>query len=520
VSVWDRVRDWLGGGPEVAPEVASFSDARLSKLWKDRAELTDLAREAVRAECVRRGLRLKGLAPNASQSANDAQLPVPTGSVVDVRPGLGVLLQTTPARFALVLLPRWSPAPTAVTAELPVDALIVCNHEPRGFLDASRCASVLGVARENVYATAAGAIDRAPEARGGEAKPLPAKLTLGNLTVSRMPTLSNVLRATWRAAEATAAIGPMLPASLVEAQPASRAYVGSLPAPAGSPAWSALIAGAHASSITAAAGIGPPMKMPSMILVGDAVGVPLARHTHLAPGFGISVIGTECPVAPDAVALLGDVLTGRWSELTLPASAELEEVVEHLVVEARLTDARRLIALGLAARPADPRVLRLDATVHALAGENAEALAALDRAEADSFSLVVRSAVHAALRDFAAAETAARRALAIEPRDPHAMAALVRCLWLAGRGDDARAVIDEAPPFSLTGTRANDLYESIASEPTGDASIAVIPHVAARALAVARRAQTKEQAETAYRRALELDPQCAAAREVLARYAG
>src|SRR5690606_17292838 len=43
--------------------------------------------------------------------------------------------------------------------------------------------------------------------------------------------------------------------------------------------------------------------------------------------------------------------------------------------------------------------------------------------------------------------------------------ALPRCLWLAGRTDDARAVLDDAPAFSLTGTQANDLYLALEPPP-------------------------------------------------------
>lgn len=523
MGLWDRIRGWLGDGPERVPDVASFADARLRQLWKDRDELTDVAREAVRAECVRRGLRLRGLAPvdaaaaRAPQTDDGASQPVASGNVIDVRVGLGVLLQTTPGRFALIVLPRWSPAAIEPPKDLPLDAIIVCNHEPRGWLDASRLAAATGVRAENVYATAKGPIDRAPGASSGEAKVLPSELALGNLALRRMDGLRNVLRATWRGAAATAAIGPTLPAALVEAQPASHVYVGSLPEPDAKPAWSALLAAAHASSMMAATGLGPRASGPTFLLVGDAVGAALRRHTHLRPGFGITVVGGECPVAPDAVSLLGDVLEGRWAQIGAASSAQVEDVMEHLVVEARIDDARRLIDRVLEADATDATTRRLDATMRALAGEHDEALAILVRAESDSFSFVVAAAVHAARRDWTEAEASARRALASAPSDPDVLAALVRCLWLAGRTDDARQVIDDAPAFSLTGTQASDLYAIIAREPPSERSSQVaLPHLAARALAVARRSQDRELAMMAHRRAIELDPHCAAALEALA----
>ena len=42
-------------------DTTRLSEPRLRELWAERSELTDEAREAIRAECIKRGLRLKGL---------------------------------------------------------------------------------------------------------------------------------------------------------------------------------------------------------------------------------------------------------------------------------------------------------------------------------------------------------------------------------------------------------------------------------------------------------------------------
>lgn len=95
-------------------------------------------------------------------------------------------------------------------------------------------------------------------------------------------------------------------------------------------------------------------------------------------------------------------------------------------------------------------------------------------------------------------------------------ARLARCLWLSGRAEEARKVLDEAPPFSLTGTQAEDLYAVIEREVPGDGPRGPgLPHLAAKVLDSARRDQDPERAERCYRRATELDPDCAAAMRAL-----
>ena len=92
---------------------------------------------------------------------------------------------------------------------------------------------------------------------------------------------------------------------------------------------------------------------------------------------------------------------------------------------------------------------------------------------------------------------------------------------LARRADDARQIVDEAPAFSLTGTQASDLYTLVdrdpPDEPPTDPGLA---HLATRALAAARRAPDRDRALRAYRRAIELDPFCAAAGDALSALEG
>ena len=518
MSFWDRVRAWLSGGPERVPDVASFGDAKLSALWKERDELTDTAREAVRAECLRRGLKLRGLvqksdseAPRAAPADHQAPMldpvprePGPPRPLMHLQRGAEVLLSTTPGRWALVLLPRWSPLPIEPLPGFPLDAVIVCNHERRGWLDATTRAAGLPL-----YATAEGPIDRTPAAPAtGEATLLPGELRLGTLTLRRMPgRLSDVLRASWSDAEPTVTLGPTLPEALVGAKPESRVYLGSLPMAGHPPAWSALLAAAHASAMMSSLSGGGAATGPVVLLAADAVGTTLRHHTHLLPGFGITVVGTQCPIGLDAIVPLGAVHAGRWDDAVrgVPAVA-LEDLAEHLVVESRLDDARRLVDAALAAR-SQPLFHRLDALLLALSGRLDAAVAAIARAEDDAFTPVVAAALHAARGELDEAEQAARLGLSRLPRDPDAIEALVRVLWLAGRTDDARRVIDDAPPLSLTGTRASDMYAVIEAPPP-EASVRrlSLPHLAARAIAAARRAEDREHAIVAGQRAVQLDP--------------
>jgi tetratricopeptide (TPR) repeat protein len=516
VSFWSSLRDFFRDPPRGPPDVASFPDSKLEKLWNERHQLTDVAREAVRAEVLKRGLQLRGLKPVEPAGSRTVKV-LASGGVVDVRPGVGVLLQTTPGRFALMVLPRWNPAPLELPGDLPLDALIICNHEPHGWLDGSSWVAAAKLDPENVYATAAGAIDRSPGAQGGEATLFPFELELGSLTLRRLAALPNVLRATWHGAAATAAIGPMLPHSLVEAQPGSSAYVGSLPEPDGQRLWAMLLSAAHASSMMAASGLGGGQG-PLVLIAGDAVGAPLRWHTHLHAGFGITMTGVECPVLPSAVELLGDVSSGRWESIasTTATDLALEEVFEHLLTEAQLDQAWKLIAAVLPGRETNGTVQRLRGTLLALDGQHDEALAALALAQGDPFSAVIASAVYASRRDWLAAEREARRAVELLPREPHALGALSRCLWLSGRVEEARQVVDDAPAFSLTGTQAADLYAVIERDFPGEAPHApAMPHLAARALDTARRARDPAQGQRYLRRALELDPECAAAAAAL-----
>ena len=515
MSFWSSLLELFSDPPRGPPNVASFPDSRLEKLWSERNQLTDETREAVRAEALKRGLRLRGLKP-----VEPGSLPVKvmaSGNVIDVRPGVGVLLQSTPGRFVLVVLPRWNPAPLELPSDLPLDALIICNHEPRGWLDGTRWAQTAKLAPENVYATAEGAIDRSPGAQGGEARRFPSQLVLGSLTLRRMGALPNVLRATWHGAAATAAIGPTLPHALAQAQPASGVYVGSLPEPDAQSLWSMLLTAAHGSAMLAAARMGGGQG-PLVIIVGDAVGAPLRWHTQLRPGFGITMTGVECPIPPSAVGLLGDVSSGRWEQVAATSATvnEVEEVFEHLLAEARVDEAWKLIAGVLPGRETNATVQRLRATILALDGQYEEALATLALAQGDTFAPVIASAVHVARRDWVAAEREARRAVELLPNDSEALGALARCLWLSGRVEEARQVLDEAPAFSLTGTQAADLYAVIEREVPGDGPRGpALPHLAARVLDSARRAQDPVRAERCYRRAIELDPDCAAAMSAL-----
>lgn len=499
MGLWSRFVEWLkDDGPPRVPMVGAFADDRLKEMWRERQQLTEVAREAVRAECLRRGLKLRGLTPEAEQpkkKPEDPSRPRATGNVLELPPGLGVvLLQTTPGRYALVILPRWNPATVELPKDKPLDAIIVCNHEQRGWLDASRWSA------ERIFATAEGAIDRSPGAQSGSATLLPEELELGSLTLTRVKGANNVLHARWHGAPATAVIGPTLPASLVQLQPAPKLFVGSLPAPEGALGWSALLTAAHASAMMGAIGERGFGGAASVLLSGDAVGAPLRAHTHLMSGFGIQLVGVECPVVLDSIELLGHVLTGRFDFAA--EAALVEDVMEHLLIEGRADDARKLVDAALARTPDDPIANRLHAMLLANAGELDASLSALNRTKVDAYGSLVSSAIHLARHDFPAAEAAVRQAVAVAPADFDVVASLVRCLWMSGRVEEARKVLDEAPAFSLTGTQASELYMVVEQpQPSEPLRRAVFPHVTARALRGARTPEARQ-------RVLAIDPYC------------
>ncbi|MBS1123446.1 MAG: hypothetical protein H6Q90_5674 [Deltaproteobacteria bacterium] len=76
VGFWD----WLLGSSESEPprvDVTRFSDDRLRRLWSERTELTDGARDAVRAECIRRELALEGMGARPRSEPGRAMPPEP-----------------------------------------------------------------------------------------------------------------------------------------------------------------------------------------------------------------------------------------------------------------------------------------------------------------------------------------------------------------------------------------------------------------------------------------------------------
>ncbi|MDP2270089.1 MAG: tetratricopeptide repeat protein [Archangium sp.] len=204
--------------------------------------------------------------------------------------------------------------------------------------------------------------------------------------------------------------------------------------------------------------------------------------------------GVESPLAPSAVGLLGDVSLARWEQVGSTSATGPE-------LEARMDEAWKLIAGVLSGRETNATVQRLRATILALDGQHEQALAALAQAQGDTLAPVIASAVHVARRDWVAAEREARRAVELRPNDADALGALARCLWLSGRVEEARKGLDEAPAFSLTGTQAADLYAVIEREVPGDGPRGpALPHLAARVLDRARRAQDRVEAERWYRR--------------------
>jgi tetratricopeptide (TPR) repeat protein len=389
--------------------------------------------------------------------------------------------------------------------------MVVCTHERRGWLDATRTANELAI--DTIWATADGAIDRAPGSATRAARVLPAELELGAMRLARVRNVDGPLHASWRGSPVALALGPTMPPALPQTPPGANVYVGSLPEPDREGIWTTMLTAAHAAGAMSLAS-GRPRDGIQIILLGDAVGTKLRRHTHLLPGLGITMVGVECPVAPSAIAMLGAALTGAWDAVEQWTPMDVEDAMEQLIVDDRLDAARALVDRALAARDV-PHVHRLDATLQALTGDRAAALAALERAESDPFSSVLLAALRAAEGDHEAAEAAARLAHEINPGEVEARAMLARSLWLAGRVDEARELLDHAPAFSLSGTQAADLYALI-DQPVPSTPPFGIAHLASRALAEARRAPDHERARRAARRALALDPCCAPARELLA----
>src|SRR4051812_45614324 len=136
--MWTTLKNLLFGpstSEDRTPDFGRFSDERLLELWGERADLTEAARTGLRAECERRGIGPGK--PQQQKPASVVILEPPLapfqGDVLKVQERLGILLRTTPGRWALVHLPLWDPTPVELPADVALDAIIVCNQDPRGW---------------------------------------------------------------------------------------------------------------------------------------------------------------------------------------------------------------------------------------------------------------------------------------------------------------------------------------------------------------------------------------------------
>jgi hypothetical protein len=463
---------WLFPAAPPPPDVATHDDATLRRLWQERADLTDEAKAAVRAECLRRGLKLKGLSPRTTPKAARTVVIAPptegvTGGIVKVD-GPVVALQTTPGRWALILLPAWDP--DAAIPDLALDAIFVCNHEPRGWLATSALARARDVPASRIWAMAPGPIDRRPGDASGEAPLFPGDLDLGHLRLRRHAQAPQTFYATWRGSPAKLAAGPALPEAALEGV---NVVAGSLPLP--SLGWKVQLEAAHAFNLMAVVDHQPTTAL-KVLIAGAAVGYPLGWHTRLDPGIGVILTGGEPPILPDAVDALGALTVGRWDLVAVDLPAHVvHDLVEHLLIEDRLADAARLCEHVRA----EPLVTAVRGTVHALAGELDRAVAAYEA----SHAFAPLAEVLIARGEYTRALELAVASAVDDPHDALALDAMIRALWHLGKLDEAHRLLDETP----VRTRRLDALYALLEGPPGPPTL-VFPTLADRAYRLAVRA--------------------------------
>ncbi len=459
---------WIFGAPaKVHVDFTRLDDAKLQELWSQRVDLTDEARELVRAECIERGFKLKGLKRKAKPDRIVVAAPeievvplVNTDNILSVD-GPAVALRTTAGRWALVLLPAWDP--DAVIPDLKLDAIIVCNQELRGWLATSALAAKAGVPAERIWAITDGPIDRAPEQSGNTAMRFPDQLVLGALTLRRHRSASDVLYAAWKGSKATVAIGPAFPEAALEGV---KIVACTLPLP--SVGWKM-----HLLAATSFAAMdlvnGTRSGGLQILIAGAAVGYPLSWHLPGGVTLGITECNGECPVIPDAVEALGCLLRGCRERVptTIPSHVSAD-LVDHLLIEERLDDAAWLCDHVTS----DPHVLASRGTVHALAGEIDQAIDCYERSNA--FAPLAQVLISRGEHDRAL--KLAVTSLADMQHDALALDATVRALWHLGKLEEANAILAETP---IRTRRLDALYELIGNTP--GTPVLVFPTLADRA---------------------------------------
>jgi hypothetical protein len=516
MGFWDSVKKYFAF--ETVPErvrvdFTRFEDGRLRELWKEEKDLTDEARVLLIAEMRKRGLEGPDVAPPKTKDAAPPPMVVieaphegTKGNIVKVDGRAGVLLATTAGRWLLVHMPSWDPAPVSLDEPVPLDGIVVCNGDARGWLHTQVLAQAANVPAERIWSLASGPVDRVPGASSGAATLFPRDVLFGNLRLRRHRRTSSTFHASWRGSPAKAAVGAMLPELLAQGNQGLNIFAGTLPAR--STAWELmLVAALGAAGLELAYPTGK-SKGPTVVLAGGCVGGPLRWFTRNPTGLGFHISGGDTPVGPDAVNALGCLLADRWdlAEAALPAAAsDVEDLVEHLIVEGRTEDALRLAKL----RTDVPVVT---ATALAARGSLPEALAALERAEGKNpQAMALRAHLLLAQRSLGEARAAAHLAVMLDPYEPLAVDAFVRTFMEAGLAEDARELLGTTP---LRGPRLNALYALLdKATPAAPGAAGPYREPAARMLfptladrALATRPSTKEHGERLRARARALDP--------------
>jgi len=508
MSVWTRVKSLFAssdGEPE-APHYERFPDAQLLELWQAREDLTNVAREALQSELARRGLGSKKKKAQRRERETIV-LPPPgeklEGDIVDVKPGLGICLRSSPGRWVLVHLPLWNPAPPLLPSTCGLDAIVVCNDEARGWLSTTALQEAAGLGDDRVFAMSDGPIDRGIEGGGGSALRLPRTTTIGWLRLA-LTASGHAVHAQWRNSNVELLVG-----ALLEPQDVDRAfyYVGSIPPPDRSLTWTGVLTAAHATALMAVAGMAPGPRI-DVLLLGDAVGAHPDDHGHSQLGIGVNVAGRACPVTIDTVAALGATLAGRWDLVAdrLGSDAAAHELAEHFMVEGELDSARRVLDIGNVRPGID--LSNDEAQLAALHGDLDKAIAlyrqrlSTNRRDADARAGLAMLLSSRGDRDEAIEHA---RAVLAEDHDWISCATACRALWLAGHGDEARAACERIG----VGIRASltiPLEKLLAGIPSEGPSQ---PAFVGLACAARKRAQRSggDDRERYLRRARELDPQ-------------
>lgn len=195
-------------------DYASFADVELRRLWKERAQLTEDARDLLSTEVAQRKLFPKANEDHGGHHAHrkPPQKPTPAylrGPRVEVVSPCVVGLRTEGNRGILCVLPMQSADThwqrSFKMPDLDVAGIIVFNQSPGGFLPTSFVVSSLdAIAKRASAGLKLWALDPTRLAEPSTLdsshfrfKRLPERLEMGFLTLERIGLRTDTVRATW-----------------------------------------------------------------------------------------------------------------------------------------------------------------------------------------------------------------------------------------------------------------------------------------------------------------------------------